>query len=184
MTDVRAEATESGPAREASRDLRWLDAAAVFFTIAVLVHNGDHLRRGGDAVAADVFWIGTSAMLLEVAIVALVFARHAAAPLAAAVGGFSLAAGYLAVHFTPSRSWLSDSFLDADASALSWFAASIETLSALLLGAVGLALLRRRGLADAASSSSLPPASALAHPVVLLMALGNLVIFIGSIATR
>src|SRR5215211_7118848 len=64
-----------------------LRAAATFFALAVLVHNSDHLRRGGDSVAADVFWVGSAALLLEVGIVLLVYMRHPAAPLLATAIG-------------------------------------------------------------------------------------------------
>jgi hypothetical protein len=130
----------------------WLVAAATFFTVAVLVHNSDHLRRGVDVVSKDVFWVGTSSIIIEVGLVVLACQRHRLAPLAAAVGGLSLAAGYLVVHFLPSRSWLSDSFTSAtNVSPLSWFAASLEVFAAVTLGVVGLIVLRDRGgLASAA----------------------------------
>jgi hypothetical protein len=170
-------------------DDRWLRAAATFFAVAVLVHNSDHLRRGGDSVSADVFWIGTLAIVLEVGVVALVFMRHPSAPLAASVVGFSLAVGYLFVHFTPERGWLSDSFPSGDAAAISWFAGGLETVSAVLLGAAGAVVLHQRGgLASAASGGEhevdrLSLATTLRHPVVLVMLLGNVVILIGSLLT-
>ena len=152
------------------------DRAAVFFTGAVLVHNLDHLRRGADSVTTDVFALGSLAILFEVGVVALVFARHRLAPLAAAVVGFQLAVGYLFVHFTPARSWLSDSFPDGDVSALSWIAGGLETAAALGLGVAGLAARRR------AAQAPMPRRAY--HPVVLTGAAGNLAIFIGFLATR
>jgi ABC-type spermidine/putrescine transport system permease subunit II len=157
-----------------------LRAAATFFTIAVLVHNSDHLRRGGDSVAADVFWLGSAAILLEVAVVVLVFMRHPAAPLVATVAGFQLALGYLGVHFTPERTWFSDSFLDGGQAA-SWAAASLETVAALVLGVVGALALRRR---DFDGTGTVSVGDALRHPVVAVMALGNAVVFVGSLLTR
>src|SRR5687767_8981893 len=96
-----------------------LRAAATFFALAVLIHNSDHLRRGGDSVSADVFWLGSAAIILEVLVVVLVYMRHPAAPLVATAAGFQLALGYLAVHFTPERGLFSDSFVSGDGSALS-----------------------------------------------------------------
>src|SRR4051812_16898859 len=96
-----------------------LPAAAVFFTVAVLFHNSDHLRRGGDSVASDVFWLGSAAIILEIGVVLLVFMRHPAAPLVATVVGAGLALGYLVVHFTPERTWVSDSFVSGNGAALS-----------------------------------------------------------------
>ena len=157
-----------------------LRAAATFFTFAVLVHNTDHLRRGGDSVAADVFWLGSAAILLEVAVVLLVFMRHPAAPLVATVAGFQLALGYLGVHFTPERTWFSDSFIDGG-QAVSWAAASLETAAALVLGVVGALALRRHAFDRV---DAVPIGQAVRHPVVAAMALGNAVIFVGSVLTR
>ena len=126
---------------------RWLVRAAVLFTIAVIVHNGDHLRRGADAHSTEVFWVGgLGGIGLEVALVVLICQRHRLAPLAAGVIGAGLAAAYLKVHFLPAHSWLSDSFTSAaNVSALSWAAASLEVAAALLVAATGFAVVHRRG---------------------------------------
>jgi hypothetical protein len=124
---ARPRATRTAPLRR----------AATFFALAVLIHNADHLRRGGDSVSADVFWLGSAAIMLEVAVVVLVFRRHPAGPLVSTAAGFQLALGYLAVHFTPERGWFSDSFVSGEGSTLSWAAASLETIAALVLGVVG-----------------------------------------------
>lgn len=158
-----------------------LRAAAAFFTVAVLLHNGDHLRRGGDSASPEVFWLGSSAMLIEIGVVALVFMRHRFAPLAAAIAGLQLAVGYIAVHFTPERSWFSDSFVSGGASSISVTAAALEAVSALALGAAGVLALRRQ---PAIVGEPLPLADAMRHPVVLAMLVGNAVIFAGALATR
>ena len=165
-------------------DTRLLEAAAAFFSLAVLIHNGDHLRRGGDSVTADVFWIGVAAIVVEVGVVVLVFMRQRIAPLASTVAGFSLALGYLIVHFTPERSWLSDSFLTGDAAVVSLFAAALETAAALALGVVGGIALRRKRSASGPWSSERSLTSAMSRPVVLAMLLGNAVILVGSVLTR
>lgn len=160
--------------------------AATFFAAAVLVHGLDHARRGANSLSLDVFWAGTAAITLEVGIVVLVCQRHRLAPLGAAATGFSLALGYVVVHFLPARSWLSDSFTSgADVSRLSWTAASLEVLAAATLGATGLVVLRRRGgLASAARphADQQPLGRALTHPVVLAMIGGNAVILVVSAA--
>lgn len=158
------------------RLLRW---AVTFFAVAVLLHNGDHLRRGGDSVSTDVFWVGSSAILLEVGIVVLVFHRHRLAPLAAGVTGFSLAAGYVLVHLLPERGWLSDPLFSGGASRLSQAAALLEIAAAVTLGVVGLVVLRRRGgLASATQPRPVRPLAAIGRePVVVAMALGNALIF-------
>jgi len=159
------------------RQQRHLEWAATFFTAAVLLHNLDHLRRGAGDLHGDVFLAGTLAMLLEVGVVAAVFARHRAAPLAATVVGFSLAAGYVFVHFTPGRGFVSDSLLSTSMP-ISILAATLESVSALLLGIVGQRVVRERGLAAMSSAgdhTSIDRAG-LGHPVVIAMAAGNAVI--------
>ena len=62
-------------------------------------------------MSRDVFWAGTLALIVEVAVVAVIFSRHRDAAWAAVAVGFPLAMGYILVHFTPARGWLSDSLL-------------------------------------------------------------------------
>src|SRR5437763_9744462 len=101
-------ATVDREAREVAgeRSLYW---AGALFTLAVIIHNGDHLRRGADKLTPDVFWLGTVGILVEVALVITIFQRHRLAPLAAAVVGLSLAVGYVEVHFLPAHGAVSDS---------------------------------------------------------------------------
>ncbi|MDP1819239.1 MAG: hypothetical protein Q8K58_05020 [Acidimicrobiales bacterium] len=158
--------------------------AAWLFTAAVVIHNSDHLRRGTDAVASDVFWVGTLGVVIEVGVVVLVCQRHRLAPLTAAVTGWSLAPAYLAVHFLPERSWVSDSFTSVDGvSALSWLAASLEVLAAVTLGLAGWRVLRRRGGLPSAVrpyGAQQSVGAALHHPAALLMLVANVVIVTAS----
>ena len=158
--------------------------AAIAFGLAVLFHNGDHLRRGGDSVSGEVFWLGSFAMLLEVGVVALILMRHPAAPAVAAAIGSSLFAGYLSVHFTPDRGFFSDSFLTGDAQIVSIIAALLESTTALAVGVSGALVLRRQGFDMAATADVRPWREALVHPLVVAMIIGNAIIFIGSVATR
>lgn len=162
---------------------RLLHLAAVLFAVAVLVHNADHLRRGGDAVSTDVFAVGTLGMALEVAVVALVLADHRWGPLAAVAIGASLAAGYVLVHLSPQRSWLSDSLSAAeDVTWFSWVAVPALVAASLLLAGAGWSIVRRRGgLASAAEPRSHGRGSF--HQVIAVMAAGNAIILIGSLAT-
>jgi hypothetical protein len=157
-----------------------LVAAGGLFTGAVLLHGADHLRRGVDAIDRDVLWAGTAAALVEVAVVVLVCGRHRTAPLAAAVTGLSLAAGYVVVHFLPSRGWLSDALASApDVTALSWTAASVEVVAGLALGIAGLVVLRNRGgIASAAAGDGTERSlhAGVSHPVAASMLVGNAVI--------
>lgn len=160
-----------------------LRLAAIAFAVAVLVHNSDHLRRGGDAVSWDVFAVGSLGILLEVSVVAVVLMGHRWAPIAAASIGASLALGYVVVHVLPERSWLSDNLTTGDNITLfSWVAVGGLILAATLLTIAGWATLRRRG--GLASAVNWPqPSATFRHPVTVAMALGNLVIFVGSVAT-
>lgn len=135
---------------------RFLHVAAVLFAVAVLVHNTDHLRRGGDAVSTDVFALGTLGIALEVAVVALVLTDHRWGALAAAAIGASLAAGYVLVHLSPQRSWLSDSLrAGEDVTWFSWVAVLALVAASLLLAGAGWIVVRRRGgLASAAKLRS------------------------------
>lgn len=176
----------TAPERTTARIDAWLIGAATFFTVAVLIHNGDHVRRGSDAVSTDVFWAGTASIALEIAVVVLACQRHRLAPLVATASGFGLAAGYLFVHFLPERSWLSDSFTSAtNVSPVSWFAASLEVIAAITLGAVGVLALRASGgLASAArpDPDARPLREGLLHPAALTMIAGNAAVLVVSFA--
>lgn len=162
---------------------RHLRLAAMFFAAAVLVHNGDHLRRGGDSVASDVFVLGTLGIILEVSVVALVLMGHRLGPLAAVSIGSSLAAGYLLVHLSPQRSWFSDSLTAGDGIIwFSWVAVVGLVVASVLLATTGWVTLKRRGGLTSAVHSGHPSGSVF-HPVTTAMILGNVVIFVGSVAT-
>ncbi len=162
-----------------------LDWAATFFTVAVLLHNGDHLRRGSGSVEGDVVWAGSLAILLEVGVVAAIFMRHRVAPLLAAASGAGLAVGYVVVHLMPGRGWLSDPLFDGGASWMSQSAAMLEIAAAVALGAAGWTALQARGGLASATSGPVAERTAsegLLHPVVLAMAVGNALIFAFTIA--
>jgi len=167
-----------------TRGDRALKSAATLFAVAVLFHGADHVRRGPHSTTAAVFWVGTSAILLEVSVVVLCCQRHRVAPLAATVGGFSLSVGYLVVHFLPRQPLLSDSFVSAaKVSWISWLAATLEVVSAVVLGVVGLVVMRDRGgLASAAQpwADELTWRRAVSDPVALGMIAGNVAILVVS----
>jgi hypothetical protein len=173
--------------RQAEVERRLL-AAGALFALAVVVHNGDHVRRGADAVSSDVFWVGTLSIVLEVGLVALVCARHRLAPLAAVAVGGGLAVGYVVVHFLPERSWLSDSFSSGDdVAAVSWFAASLEVVAALAIAIAGALVLSRRGGLAAAAQPVTGEGSlldGLRHPLAAAFALTQVVVVVLSFAQR
>lgn len=71
LADHPQVASEAVQATRADRGHQALVLAAAFFTLAVLIHNADHVRRGADSASLAVFWVGTAAIGLEVAIVVL-----------------------------------------------------------------------------------------------------------------
>ena len=183
-----ATANAVAPARRSGHDEagdRWLAQAAVLFTVAVIIHNSDHLRRGVDKLGTDVFWVGTTGILVEVGLVVLICQRHRLAPLAASAGGLALAGGYLEVHFLPAHRWLSDSFTGATGlSPLSWTAASLEVVAALALAVVGLRVLGRRGGLESAfrpHQGERRVVDGVLHPLALLMILSQLMTLVVSL---
>jgi hypothetical protein len=157
----------------------------VLFTVAVLLHNGDHQRPGGRSVETDVVWAGSLAILLEVGVVAAIFVRHRAAPLLAAASGVGLALGYVVVHLLPGRGWLSDPLFDGEASWMSQSAALLEIVAAVTLEWAGWSALQARGGLVSATTGPVtarPVMEGLLHPVVLAIAIGNAVIFVLTLA--
>jgi len=161
---------------------RALRLTAIVFAAAVLVHNGDHLRRGGHSVTTDVMVIGSLGMLVEIGVVWAVLARKAFAPLVAVLAGAALSAGYVFVHLLPQRSWLSDSLLASHGHGVTWF--TWVAVFGLLAASVLLALAGRRAMRADPGSPHRPTGSGGLHPVVIAMIVGNAIIFVGSLATR
>lgn len=168
------------PSDDAVRADRLLQWGAVAFTVFVLLHNGDHTRRGLDVLSTDVVVAGTLAIFVEIGIVAVIIAGHRLAPLAAAATGFGLAAGYVLVHLLPGRGWLSDPLFDGGGEGLSQAAAIGEIAAAVALGVAGVLALRARGglASTAVDRPTRPLAEVMLHPVVATMALGNVVLYV------
>jgi hypothetical protein len=137
--------------------------AAWFYGIAWAVHTGDHLRRGFSAITAEVNVLGTTAAILQVAAIVLVFRRHRLAPIFAVAIGFPDGIGIAAVHLLPHWSSFSDAFPGAHGTGVtgfSWVAAVVEIVAALTFGAAGVYSLRRGGWPDN-SPESIPAASSM-----------------------
>jgi hypothetical protein len=132
------------------RDLRW---TGVLFAVGSAVHLLDHLRRGQGSVTETLYWAGNLALIVQVAVITLILTRHRIAPIAAVAGGFPLAIGFLAAHWLPEWSSLSDPVWEIDSWAwLSYVASSLEIAGALAIGLAGLAMIRARGLASFGTS--------------------------------
>jgi hypothetical protein len=127
---------------------RRLYAAGVLFAVGSAIHTFDHLRRGQGSVSEPLYWTGNLALVLQVTVITLVLTRHRLAPLAAAAVGLPLAIGFFAAHWLPQWSSLSDPLWEIGSWA--WFSAlasTAEIAGAMAVGAAGLAIVRRRGLA-------------------------------------
>src|SRR5207237_4364097 len=104
------QSTKNEEGAQSSAPMTRLEVAAAGFAAAVIVHNADHVRRGADSLDRDVLVAGMVAIVVEVGIVALVFARHPRGPVLAGAGGAALALGYVVTHFLPAHPVLSHSF--------------------------------------------------------------------------
>jgi hypothetical protein len=128
------------------RTLLW---AGLVFAAGSAVHIVDHLRRGQGSITDELYWAGNLSTIVQVAVITLIVTHHRVAPIAAVAAGFSLAVGFLAAHWLPEWSALSDPVWEIDAlPALSYVASTAEIAGALAIGLAGLAIVRRRGLAS------------------------------------
>jgi hypothetical protein len=135
--------------------------AGVLFAVGSAVHIVDHLRRGQGSITDELYWAGNLATIVEVTVITLIFTRHRLAPLAAAAAGFPLALGFLAAHWLPEWSSLSDPVWDVSSwRGLSYAASTLEIAGALAIGVTGLAIVRHRGLASFGRASPSQPTTA------------------------
>lgn len=124
-----------------------LRTAGTVFLAGFLLHNVDHARRGLGEITEHVIWSGTIVAVLSAVVLTLVYTDHPAAPFAAATAGFAIAVGVSASHLLPEWSAFSDPLPGGSVDALTWVAVLAEVAGAALLGAAGLAVLRRPGAA-------------------------------------
>lgn len=124
-----------------------LRTAALVFLGGLVLHNGDHMRRGLTGIPEAVTWAGTLVLALAAVALTLVFTHHELAPAAATVTGFATAAGVTASHLVPEWGPLSNPLAGSGAGAVTWVAVLAEMAGAVVLGVAGLAVLRRHGFA-------------------------------------
>lgn len=127
---------------ESSQEER-LFAAGMAFAAGSAIHVIDHLRRGQGSVSEVLYVVGNVSVVVQVATVVLVLTRHRLAPIAAVSSGFSLALGFVAAHWLPRWSSISDPVWEINS--LTWFsylASTAEILGALALALAGLAIIR------------------------------------------
>lgn len=120
-----------------------LRSATSFYLAAWLVHTIDHARRGLDATGAAVVWAGTIVGLVTAVMATLVLTRHPAAPFVATNTGLGVAAGVAASHLVPRWGPLSDALPGGDVDWFTWVAVLGEVSTAMVLGLVGLRILRQ-----------------------------------------
>ena len=123
---------------------RALQLAALFFAVGAVLHNYDHLRRGLGTLSGELRWVGRAGIVLTAVLIVMALVRHRLAPHAAAIGGVVLALGFIAAHWLPTWSVLSDSFVEGGASLFSQIASLLEIVSALTFAATGYYVLRLR----------------------------------------
>src|SRR5258705_13542223 len=97
-----------------------LRLTAAVYLVGWSLHTGDHLRRGLDAVTAEVLWAGNISGLLALAAIGLALAGHRLAPIAAVAAGLPAAVGVAAVHLLPSWGVFSDSLPDGHVDGFTW----------------------------------------------------------------
>ena len=124
-----------------------LRATAAAYGLTVLVHVGDHLRRGTDASPRAVVVLGSLAVVVQLAVVAWVLLGRRSAALLAVVVGLPDVVGVFVVHLLPRWSFLSDAFPGAERSpgvtAFSWVTAIAQLLAGAAFAWAGWVALRR-----------------------------------------
>jgi len=126
--------------------------AALVLVAALLLHGADHVSRGLGVLTPEVFWAGNLSLLVDAAVVSVIFIGHRAAPLIAIlVNGFT-AVSVAAVHLLPHWGAFSDAFPGGrDIGPLSWLAVLFELGARTALILAGLHALRlQRALSVAA----------------------------------
>jgi hypothetical protein len=118
-------------------DERLLRVTAIVYAIGLALHTADHFRRGVWTITRHVFWAGNLSTALGVVAVVLIVTGHRWAPAAAVAFGIPIAVGVAAVHWLPTWSVFSDSFVDKDLGWMSWTVVAIEVAGALATGIVG-----------------------------------------------
>jgi len=125
-------------ADETTLDWKRLVAAGYLFMLGSAIHIFDHLRRGQGSVTDGLNALGTVGVVVQAAVITLILTRHRLAPLLSAAAGFSLALGFIAAHWLPKWSSLSDSFVDHRPAAFSIVASMAEIIGAIAVGFTGL----------------------------------------------
>lgn len=123
--------------------------AGIAFAAAVTVHTADHLRRGQGSITELLYLLGNLSLVLSVVTITLILTGHRLAPLFAAAAGLPLAVGFLAAHWLPEWSDVSDPVWEVSSlPLLSYVASAGEVITAATVGVIGIRTVRERGLAS------------------------------------
>jgi hypothetical protein len=116
--------------------------AGWLFAAGSAIHTADHLRRGQGSVTEELYRLGNVALVLQVVVIMLVVTRHRLAPVAAVAIGLPLGIGFMAAHWLPHWSALSDPVWQIPTvRSLSYVASAFEILGAFAVALAGLAVL-------------------------------------------
>ncbi len=109
-----------------------------------MLHNYDHFRRGDNSISVALRLVGTAGIVVAGVVIVLALIRHRFAPQAAVIGGVALALGFIAAHWLPTWSVLSDSFVEGDAATFSKVASLLQIAGAVAVAGTGYYALRAR----------------------------------------
>jgi hypothetical protein len=121
-----------------------LRIAGPVFAFGSAIHIADHLRRGQASISDTLYALGNTAVVVQVVTITLIATRHRFASTVAAVAGPVLAIGFLAAHWLPHWSAVSDPVWEV--MSYRWFSvvASIsEIIGAAWVGGTGIAIALR-----------------------------------------
>ncbi len=128
---------------EMSAASRRLVAAGWVFAAGSGIHLLDHLRRGQSSISEELYWLGNLGLILQVVAITLIVTRHTHGPRVAAAAGTALSVGFLAAHWLPEWSALSDPVWEIESARwFSYLASSAEILGAAAIAAAGISVLR------------------------------------------
>lgn len=113
-----------------------LTRAAGLLVALLVAHVADHERQGRP-IPAPAAALGLAGLAAAVVVLVLAARRSRWAPDAAMLVGAATVGGFVAIHFVPHWSALSDPYADMGVDALSWASAIITALAGALLAAVG-----------------------------------------------
>jgi hypothetical protein len=122
---------------------RRLFNAGIAFAIGSALHAFDHLRRGQGSISDALYVVGNVGVVVQVVTIVLILTRHQIAAAVSVAAGFTLAIGFIAAHWLPHWSSISDPVWKIhSATWFSYVASTAEIIGAFAVGFAGLAIVR------------------------------------------